>query len=90
MSETHKEIVGRAEWEEVVKRHAESGLTGVEFCRREGINLWQFKRWRSAMKPCRGSGKFVQVKASKEEAPKSGGIEIEFPSGLILRVRGEK
>ena len=88
MTEGNKEIVGRAEWEGVMKRHVESGLSGVEFCHREGINLWQFKRWRSALKPCRGSGRFVQVKAPKGEAPQSGGIEIEFPSGLIRRVRG--
>ncbi len=88
MGEEYKEIVGRAAWEAVMKRQVESGLTGVEFCRREGINLWQFKRWRSSLKPSGGSGRFIQVKTPKGESPRSGGIEMEFPSGLILSVRG--
>ena len=88
MTEAYKEIVGRAEWEEVMKRHDESGLTGVQFCRQEGINLWTFKRWRGALRRCRKAGKFVQVKTPKKETPEVAGIEIEFPSGLILRIRG--
>jgi hypothetical protein len=36
-------------WRELFSRQGASGLTVTEFCRREGINVGLFRRWRSAL-----------------------------------------
>jgi transposase-like protein len=41
---------GEGAWSEVVARHAESGLTVREFCRREGLSAWSLYEWRSRLR----------------------------------------
>jgi transposase-like protein len=42
-----------AMWQEILAREAESGMSGQEFCRVEGIHPTVFRRWRSRLK-CNG------------------------------------
>jgi len=74
-----------AEWRTILRQFDESGLTRAEFCRRQGLDLTTFQRWRRRLENAQES--FVEVAASAEPvAPWA--MEIELASGAILRLRG--
>ena len=88
MGKDRRVMRGRSEWLEIMKRQAGSGLTRAQFCKEEGIALTSFDNWRSRFKKDR-AGEFVQLPASAVATPQPfGGVEIEFSTGLILRIKG--
>lgn len=77
-----------AEWRAIIARYECSGAKQAEFCTREGIALHSFKkhyRHRKAVEAPLGA--FVEVE-SRAVDPEGWAVELEFPSGLRLRVRG--
>jgi hypothetical protein len=59
-----------------------------EFCAQEGLTLRTFEEWdRRQQQAERGKGQFVEVKLVSL-AGGSWTVEVEFPNGVCLRVRG--
>jgi len=77
------------EWVGILKRFQSSDLTVREFCRREGVSLSSFQRWRSRLRTA-AAAEFVElVPAATSGAPEPGwSLEIALPNGAQLRFRG--
>jgi len=75
------------EWREVFARHTESGLGAREFCRKEGISLESFRRWREKLGATAGESAFIRVSAESSSRP-AWMLEITFPGGGHLRLQG--
>jgi hypothetical protein len=77
-----------AEWRCLIERYRQSGMGMKEFCAQEGLTLRTFENWdrrtRSAEKP---RGHFVEVRPPVLAAG-PWAVEVEFPNGVRLRVRG--
>ena len=74
----------RAYWAALVERHAGSGLTGAEFCRREGVDNAQFYAWKSKLKLA------AKSESSKSLVPvtvvPATTVEVVFPCGAIMKM----
>ena len=80
MSRTEK----REHWSAEIVRWQASGLSQAEFCRTNGVALWQFRYWlgreRRRSTTEQGGG-FVQVQAASD---RGSGLSLRFPSGMEL------
>jgi hypothetical protein len=78
-----------AEWRAIIARYERSGAKHAEFCTREGIAPHSVKKhdWRRKVVES-PAGACVEVPSAPE--PASWAVKLEFPSGLHLRVRGER
>jgi hypothetical protein len=76
------------EWSNIIARYRQSGLGSRQFCEQEGLTLRTFEKWYGRIRRSEPSkGQFVEVKSP----PGTGGpwaVEVEFPTGVRLRVRG--
>jgi len=77
-----------AEWRGIIERYRQSGLGITEFCVQEGVTVSTFELWyrrhhRAEHRP----GQFVAVKVPSVAAS-PWAVEVEFPNGVRLRVRG--
>jgi hypothetical protein len=77
-----------AQWGEILARYRQSGMGSRQFCEEEGLTLRTFEKWQRRLRRNETStGKFVAV-----PSPLGGGgpwaVEVEFPTGVRLRVRG--
>lgn len=84
------------QWRDRVGRWRRSGLSIVEFCRREGISQASFFAWRKRLagedaargrggprvKETNGAGRFVQLSPSAWS--QSSGVQIRLPSGAVV------
>jgi transposase-like protein len=79
-----------SEWERILELHKSSGLSQSEFCSREDIALTSFQKWRRKLQGGReasGGASFIEVGAvPKSFEGVSGAVELQFPSGLLLRI----
>ena len=77
-----------AQWQEIVARYRQSGLGRQAFCAAEGVPVTTLAKWVSRVRRSEaGTGHFIEVPA----LAKSDGawaVEVEFPNGVCLRVRG--
>jgi hypothetical protein len=77
-----------AEWRSLSERYRQSGMGMKEFWAQEGLTLRTFENWdrrtRRAEKP---RGPFVEVRPPVLAA-EPWAVEVEFPNGVRLRVRG--
>jgi hypothetical protein len=77
-----------AEWRGIIVQYQQSGMGMKEFCVQEGLTLRTFEEWyRRLRRAERGKGQFVEVKAPSGAAS-PWAVEVEFPNGVRLRVRG--
>jgi len=77
-----------AEWSEIMTRYRQSGMGMREFCEQEGLTLRTCEEWyRRVRKGETSRGRFVEVKAPSVAAS-PWAVEVEFPNGVRLRVRG--
>jgi hypothetical protein len=77
-----------AEWQGIVARYRQSGMGMKEFCAQEGLTLRTFEEWyRRLRRGDTSKGRFVEVKAPGVPAS-PWAVEVEFPNGVRLRVRG--
>ena len=67
----------------VVALYQESGLTRVEFCRREGVSLYNLQRWLGKQNRC-VEGRFVEVEA--RALAEQGRYRFGFERGAWLEV----
>jgi hypothetical protein len=77
-----------AQWREIIARYRQSGLGSRQFCEVEGLVPRTFAKWERRLRRNEGKkGEVVEV-----SAPLGGSgpwaVEVEFPTGVRLRVRG--
>jgi len=78
----------REEWVAILQRFDSSGLGPREYCRREGLPLSSFQRWRSRV-GSPSSAEFVELTPSSPESMSSGWeLEVTLPNGVQLQFRG--
>ena len=80
------------DWKKAVGRFEASGLTQVEFCKREGIGLWSFRKWRKRMAELDGREPgFIEVTpVPVQRIPQrpATSLVVELPGGIVLRFEG--
>jgi hypothetical protein len=77
-----------AQWSEIIARYRQSGLGSRQFCEAEGLVLRTFEKWQRRLRRSETSkGKFIEV-PSAMRATGPWAVEVEFPNGVWLRVRG--
>ncbi len=86
---------GEAFWRRMVIEQRDSGLSQLEFCRRNDFARSTFHRWNRRFKDsvtkCEETPpvpEFVAVKIRREPLPSDGGdhFELLFPDGLRLKI----
>lgn len=92
-------------WRDRVERQRRSGLTILEYCRREGFSAGSFYAWKRRLHASRSTGeskakKQGRQRASRRQSPQGGfvqfpltvesTIEIRFADGTIVSVCAEK
>ena len=77
-----------AQWSEIIARYRQSGLGSRQFCEEEGLTLRTFEKWQRRLRRSETrKGKFIEV-SSPVSARGPWAVEVEFPTGVRLRVRG--
>jgi hypothetical protein len=76
------------QWREIIARYRQSGLGSRQFCEAEGLVRRTFEKGerrlrRKEMTP----GRFVEI-PSPHGVSGPWAVEVEFPNGVHLRVRG--
>jgi hypothetical protein len=88
----HRQRRTEAEWTEILDRFKASALGGREFCRREGLALSSFQRWRNRAGRPSGRSALVELVPSSTPAPavrkSDWELELSLPNGVCLRLRG--
>ena len=69
----------------VVGQYKESGLTRAEFCRREGVSLFNLQRWLGKQDRS-GEARFVEVEA--RAVGEHGRYRLGFEEGAWLEIQG--
>jgi hypothetical protein len=77
-----------AQWREIIARYRQSGLGSRQFCEVEGLVPRTFAKGERRLRRQEGKkGQFVAVPTPHaEQGPWA--VEVEFPTGVRLRVRG--
>jgi hypothetical protein len=76
------------QWGEILARYRQSGMGSRQFCEEEGRALRTFEKWQRRMRRSETSkGQFVEVTPTRGK-PGLWAVEVEFPTGVRLRVRG--
>jgi transposase-like protein len=68
------------EWRELVEKWEESGERAAEFCRREGLHVSLFYKWRRKLGEV-GGIRFVELKARR-----AAGVRVHIECGRGRRV----
>ena len=77
-----------AEWHSIIERYRQSGLGINEFCAQEGVRVGTFEQWyRRHRRAEHRTRQFVEVKPLGT-AVGLWAVEVEWPSGVRLRLRG--
>ena len=79
----------RAQWTEILRHCDASGLSSRQFCRREGLALSSFQRWRGQIGRAVTPDFVELVPPSTSSTPSaSWALELSLPNGVCLRLRG--
>ena len=77
-----------AQWSEIIARYRQSGLGSRDFCAAEGIVPRTFEKWERRLRHKETKkGRFVEL-ASSPLVSGPWAVEVEFPNGVRLQVRG--
>ena len=77
-----------AQWGEIIGRYRRSGVGSRDFCAAEGLVLRTFEKWERRLRRNKGTkGQFVEL-SSPLGGSSPWAVEVEFPNGVRLRVRG--
>jgi hypothetical protein len=88
MPKTSKQRRTAKEWSRILLRQRSSGLSRTEFCRREGIPLSTFDRWRPLIEREGAAAGFVELAPAPTAKRESWELEVVLPGGVQLRFRG--
>lgn len=88
-SRSHRKRRSEAEWTEILRGFESSGLSSREFCRRRGLALSSFQRWRGRLGRV-GAAEFVELvpTSTLSASPASWSLEVGLPNGVSLRFQG--
>ena len=88
-SRSHRTRRTKSQWTEILERFVSSQLGPREFCRREGLSLSSFQRWRRQLGSV-AAAEFVElVPTSIPSAPVSSwSLDVSLPNGVCLRFQG--
>lgn len=78
-----------AEWEEVFKAQGGSGVSAVEFCRRQEIPYTQFLYFRKKLKKCSGAQlmAITTVGGSVPALRRQGFVPVRIENGSAMRLK---
>ena len=79
-----------AQWTEILGRFQSSGQDSREFCRREGLALSSFQRWRRRLGSVAAAAEFVDLvpTSSPSDSSASWSLDVSLPNGVGLRFQG--
>ena len=78
----------KKEWTKILRRFDSTGLSPREYCRREGLPLSSFQRWRNRL-GSDATAEFVEFTPPAKESTTSGWeLEVSLPNGARLQFRG--
>jgi hypothetical protein len=78
-----------AEWIEILRRFESSGLPSRGFCRREGLALSSFQRWRRRLGSVAAADFVELVPTSSPSVPAARwSLDVSLPNGVALRFQG--
>ena len=78
-----------SQWTEILREFESSRLDSREFCRREGLALSSFQRWRRQLGAVAASEFVELVPASSPSVPSSNwSLDVSLPNGVGLRFQG--
>jgi transposase-like protein len=73
-----------AQWREIVRGQARSGLSVAAYCRRARVPQSSFYAWRRRL---RDAATFAEVRVTSEPTGAAGAIEVRLKGGRCLVVR---
>ena len=79
----------QAQWTETLRQFESSGLDSRDFCRREGLALSSFQRWRRGLGSA-AAAEFVELVPSSSPSVTSASwsLDVSLPNGVSLRFQG--
>ncbi len=77
----------KAQWVEILGRFESSPLASREFCRREGLPLSSFQRWRRQLGSV-GAAEFVELVPTESKPSSNWSFDVSLPNGVCLRFQG--
>ena len=78
-----------AQWTEILGRFQSSGQDSREFCRREGLALSSFQRWRRRLGSVAATDFVELVPTSSPSIPSSNwSLDVSLPNGVRLQFQG--
>ena len=79
----------KAQWTEILRRFESSGEDSRGFCRREGVPLSSFQRWRRRLGSVAPADFVELVPTSSPSVPSSNwSLDVSLPNGVSLRFQG--
>ena len=79
----------KAQWTEILRRFESSGQDSRGFCRREGLALSSFQRWRHRLGSVAAADFVELVPTSSPSNPLSNwSLDVSLPNGVSLRFQG--
>jgi hypothetical protein len=85
----------RRYWQEVIERQQASGQSIVGFCSKEGLAPASFHAWKRRLRRSRrgverelANQALVPVQIVSDPKADSGRLEVQWPTGVVLRVHG--
>lgn len=75
------------QWIEILRRFEASGLGVTAFCKREGLALSSWQRWRRRL-GSKASAQFVDLVPTTPAPSSEWAVELTFPNGVSIRLRG--
>ncbi len=81
-------------WREAIERQRASGQSIVGFCAKEGLSPASFHAWKRRLRQPRGKAgheaaqSLVSVQVVDAVPTGAGKLEVEWPTGVVLRVQG--
>jgi hypothetical protein len=82
-------------WREAIERQRASGQSIVGFCAKEGLSpasfhAWKRRLWRAGREAGRKAATeaLVPIQIVSDQVGSAGNLEVQWPSGVVLRVRG--
>jgi hypothetical protein len=82
-------------WREAIERQQASGQSIVGFCGQEGLSLASFHAWKRRFRRPKhvirrkeAKEPLVPVQIVSDQASGVGNLEVQWPSGIVLRAQG--
>ncbi len=79
----------KAQWTEILRQFESTGQDSRGFCRREGLALSSFQRWRRRLESAAGTDFVGLIPAAGSGDDRSTwSLDVSLPNGVSLRFQG--